>query len=210
MKITCLSDSHGLHRQITIPECDLILHAGDLTNVGEYEQLEDFNNWIGELGIPTILTPGNHDKTIPTDPSKARSILSNCEVLIDSETYFRGLKIYGSPWTPWFGGHYWVYNRRRGPSINDAWVKIPKDTDILITHGPPLRILDDVERAGPQGCEDLLRRVKQIKPRLHVFGHLHLQGGQKKYMFGSDTYFVNAAICNESYQPINPIITIDL
>jgi Icc-related predicted phosphoesterase len=197
-----------MHRKIEIPPCDLLIHAGDITNIGEYEQLEDFNNWVKELGIYTICIPGNHDKSLPDNP-EAQALLSNCELLIDSYTTFRGLKIYGSPWTPWFGGHYWVYNKRRGTDIKEVWKNIPDDTDILITHGPAYGTLDKVVDT-PKGCRDLLNRIREINLRAHIFGHLHLQGGQKKHLFGSNTWLVNASICTESYNPTNNPVIIDI
>lgn len=211
LRVVCISDTHAMEDELEMPDGDLLLHAGDITNKGEYDQLEKFNNWLENLDYERkICIPGNHDRTIPKYP-EASEILTNCDLLIDSFTSFRGFKIYGSPWTPWFGGHYWVYNRKRGLSINDAWIKIPEDTDILITHGPPYGILDSVPRVNEgQGCKDLLRAVRKIKPRLHVYGHLHLQGGQQKHMFGSNTTFVNASVCTEDYEPINPIVVVEL
>lgn len=209
-RIACIADTHGMHNRVEIPDCDLIIHAGDLSNVGEISQLESFNEWAGQQAVPVIATAGNHDKTIRRY-EETKELFTNCELLIDSSTIFNGLKIYGSPWSPWFGGEYWVYNAHRGEAIRKIWAKIPDDTDVLITHGPPRGILDRVPRvAEPQGCLDLLDRVRQVKPKLHVFGHLHSGGGQKKYLFGSDTVFVNASVCTESYDPVNPPIVVTI
>ena len=210
MKIVCISDTHGMEDQLQMPPGDLLIHAGDITNKGEISQLAKFNDWLRQQDYEKIVViPGNHDRSIPKD-KRASEILTHCDFLIDSSTSFRGLKIYGSPWTPWFGGHYWVYNRKRGPSINDAWVKIPNDTDILVTHGPPYGILDRVSRTiEGQGCKDLLRHVRRVKPKLHVFGHLHDNHGQK-FLHGSNILFVNATSCNEAYEPINPPIVVEL
>jgi len=221
MKICCISDTHGMHRAVKIPSCDLLIHAGDITNIGELEQLEDFNNWIAELGISTIAIPGNHDRSIPVY-HEAREILTNCNLLIDSEVIFNNLKIYGSPWTPAFG-YNWAYNRERGTDISKAWEAIPDDTDILITHGPPFGILDYVPRTNNyQGCKDLLKRVAEIRPKLHIFGHLHNNHGGKrldikerpngvfKPQAGINTRFINATTCNEAYEPINSPIIVEL
>lgn len=211
MKVVCISDTHAMEDELTMPSGDLLIHAGDMTNVGALDELMKFNRWLKGLDFEKkVVIPGNHDRTLFKFPD-VRQLLTNCDLLIDSYTHYRGFKIYGSPWTPWFGGHYWVWNAHRGPSIASIWQKIPLDTDILITHGPPKGILDHVPRtAEPQGCLDLYKRVLQVKPKLHVFGHLHSQGGQKRYMFASEIMFVNAAVCTESYEPTNEIVVVDI
>jgi Icc-related predicted phosphoesterase len=85
--------------------------------------------------------------------------LENSSVLVN------GLKIYGLPITPYFLGM--AFNKRRGDEIKKVWKKIPSDTDIPITHGPPFGILDK-----NVGCEELLAKVIKVKPKLHVFGHI--------------------------------------
>jgi len=209
LKVCCLADTHTLENRVYVPWCDLILHAGDITNTGELESLESFNEWCRKQTVPVICIPGNHDRSLPDQA--AREILTHCTLLLDSETTFNGYKIYGSPWTPWFGGHYWAFNKYRGKEIKEVWDKIPKDTDILITHGPPNGVLDRVPRTyTPQGCEELRTILNGMKLKLHVFGHLHLQGGIKWQDPNNRTWYVNAAVCNEAYEPINPITVIDI
>lgn len=209
MKVCCISDTHCMESSVRIPWCDLIVHAGDLTNLGELDMLSAFNEWARKQAVPVVCIPGNHDRSLPD--RAARGILRHCTLLVDEETTFNGYKIYGSPWTPWFGGEYWAFNKHRGEDIREVWRDIPKDTDILITHGPPMGILDKVPRtATPQGCADLRATVDGMHLKLHAFGHLHLQGGQKWQDPSNGTWFVNAAVCNEAYEPINPIVVIDI
>jgi Icc-related predicted phosphoesterase len=142
------------------------------------------------------------------------------EYLCDSGTEFGGLKIYGSPWTPEF--FQWAFMKKRGPELKAVWDKIPDDVDILITHGPPYGILDkvDLSSRGDEfkhaGCEDLLRRLEDIKPKLHVFGHIHSDGGKqliyKRPGHGSEnnTLCVNASIMDEDYNPVNRPVDIEL
>jgi Icc-related predicted phosphoesterase len=88
---------------------------------------------------------------------------------------------------------------------------IPNDTDVLITHGPPNEIRDFVNNwrqpVRNVGCELLRFRVEQIKPLLHVFGHIHEAYGVE---YKNNTFYVNASTCTEGYRPTNKPIIIDL
>ena len=217
-KFCCISDTHSMHDEIKIPECDFILHAGDFTNIGEVVDILSFNTWAGKQKVPVICIAGNHDRSFQLDPP-VKELLTNVIYLEDSVTFIHHaekiFKVYGSPWTPWFGGEYWAFNAHRGEEIKAKWDLIPDDTDILITHGPAYGQVDYVQKRPSQlhsvGCQDLLDRIKKLKNlKLHVGGHLHLCGGQQSGKFGMQTIFVNASVCNESYNPINPILVIDL
>jgi len=117
------------------------------------------------------------------------------------------LKFWGSPITPWFFN--WAFNRHRGAPIRRHWDKIPGDTEILITHGPPAGILDRNSAGEPTGCEDLRLTVDRIKPRLHIFGHIHEAYGVEEH---DGTIFVNACQLDERYrlahEPV--VITLDI
>jgi Icc-related predicted phosphoesterase len=120
-----------------------------------------------------------------------------------------GLKIYGSPWQPRFFD--WAFNLNRGPEMAEKWKLIPDETNILITHGPPNGILDEVPRAyGSEnaGCEELRKRIQDLPDlKLHVFGHIHCGYGMHKE---AGVTFINASNCDESYKPSQPPIVIDL
>jgi hypothetical protein len=109
--------------------------------------------------------------------------------LEDESAIVAGVKIYGSPWQPYFGG--WAFNLRRGEPLAAMWAKIPDNTDILVTHSPPEGILDRNRWGEPCGCRDLLARVREVQPRLHIFGHIHEAAGQSH---DAGTTFVNAAV----------------
>ncbi len=117
--------------------------------------------------------------------------------LQDSSVKIEGITFYGSPWTPTFFD--WHFMADRGPVINEKWNKIPEGIDVLITHGPPATILDNV-RGVPQGCSDLLERILQINPKYNVFGHIHEGYGITKR---NSTIFINASVCDGRYRPIN-------
>ena len=95
----------------------------------------------------------------------------------------------------------------RGNPITEVWNKIPDDTDILITHGPPMYVLDKTVRGEHVGCYDLASKVSRLDLKLHVFGHIHLMHGTEHI---NGTTFVNASTCDEQYQPVNKPIVIDL
>ncbi|GAB4027137.1 metallophosphatase domain-containing protein [Spirosoma koreense] len=194
MRIVCISDTHSLHRQLAIPNGDILIHAGDLTSNGEKSTVLDFNEWLGELPHPyKIVVPGNHDYGFGEDGAGHESLLTNAIYLNNSSVTIEGLRIWGSPVSPIspkFGIH-GIYAIRRGSAINEYWQRIPANTDILVTHCPPYGILDKNEVGSEEGCKDLLKAVKKrIKPRLHVFGHIHSGYG---HVLLEGIQYVNAA-----------------
>lgn len=125
--------------------------------------------------------------------------------LNDSGTTIDGIKVWGSPVTPWFFS--WAFNKRRGEGIRKHWNLIPTDTDLLITHGPPYGILDAVINQRRTGCKDLLQKVQEVKPKVHVFGHIHESYGVQKTM---GTQFINCCLLNESYELVNKPVTFEI
>ena len=211
MDITCISDTHNMLDQVILPETSVLIHAGDACGRGTDIELADFNAELGELvdlyGIERVVfIPGNHDM-ICQDKAASQAILTNVtDYLIDEAVVINGVKIYGSPWQPEF--HDWAFNLPRGPALAHIWSKIPDDTDILVTHGPPKGHGGWVIRDGEDaGCEDLLKRIEVVKPKYHIFGHIHEGYGITK---NDHTTFVNASICNHKYRPINKPIVISI
>ena len=151
-----------------------------------------------------IFVPGNHDVLFEKDLKRCKELLgSGVTVLLDEMVTIEGLKIYGSPWTPRFCD--WAFNLDRG-ELGDKWKWIPDDLDVLITHGPPQGILDADEIGKECGCGELLAELPRIKPKLHVFGHLHHGYG---VLQRGGTTFVNACICNDDDKPVNkPLVAI--
>jgi hypothetical protein len=135
--------------------------------------------------------------------------LEDGSIEIVSDEFSRPIKIYGSPWQPEF--YNWAFNLpRNGEVLKEKWDEIPNDTDILITHGPPHGIRDFVvDRSGASqvGCELLRERVDELKPLMHIFGHIH---GAYGVAYIKETVFINACICTERYDPINKPLVFDL
>jgi len=209
MKIVCISDNHGRHKKIkNIPEGDVLVHAGDVTSSGKIEMLDNFNKWLGELPHKhKIIIAGNHDWCFAREHRLiAREMISNATYLEDSEIIIDGVKFYGSPWQPEFCD--WAFNLPRGESLAKVWNRIPDDTNVLITHGPPYGILDLNLDDEPCGCEDLLNKIMSLsKLKCHIFGHIHEGYGIKEEL---GVKFINASSCNFEYQPINKPIVIDI
>ena len=177
MKIVCISDTHARHHLSTVPDGDILVHAGDLTSHGDLEDVESFDRWLGTLPHRhKVVICGNHDFCFQNQADRARARITNAIYLEDTGCEIEGLTFYGSPWQPWYGG--WAFNLPRGEALAEKWAMIPDRLDILITHGPPEGILDTTNRGDRAGCRDLLLRVWEVKPRLHVFGHIHEAAGR--------------------------------
>ena len=217
MRITFISDTHTKHRQLELPGGDLLIHAGDLMNSGysQYE-IKDFCKWFEAQDYDNcVFIAGNHDRLFEDEPELVKEIVDEHGVdylqdneLVIGEEWETGVKIWGSPWQPEF--YNWAFNLPRcGDALKKKWDAIPKDTDILITHGPPQGHLDV---SGPPynepnlGCELLRVKVDEQPPKIHVFGHIH---GSWGYKFHNGTHFINAAVLNEGYEVVNKPLTID-
>ena len=210
MKIVCLSDTHNRHELIAVPEGDILIHAGDATGRGTIDEIIAFNDWFANLPHQyKIFVAGNHDRLFETSNRFARTLLdSSIHYLQDSSIEIENLKIYGSPWQPRFFD--WAFNLTRGAELAEKWRLIPNEVDILITHGPPFGILDEVPRRffiENAGCEELRKRVEEIQPKLHIFGHIHCGYGTAEE-FG--VRFINASNCDENYEPTNPPLVFEI
>ena len=192
-KIVCISDTHGRHERIKIPYGDLLIHAGDFTDTGTMWEIEEFNRFLGKLPHQyKIVVAGNHDFTLETNPEKARAALTNCIYLQDSEVTIESLRIYGSPWQPAYSDLPSAFTLVRGRQMKEKWDLIPQGIDLLVTHAPPYGICD-----GPPsgewhgGCDELRKAVARVKPKFHIFGHVHAGYGRAD---ADGISFINAAL----------------
>jgi Icc-related predicted phosphoesterase len=177
MRIVAVSDTHGCHRRVAVPPGDILVHAGDLTMTGSLQDVAEFNDFLGKLPHPhKIVIAGNHDWCFQRKPEKARALLTNAVYLQDEAVTVEGIRFYGSPWQPWF--YDWAFNLPRGRALADKWALIPEGTDVLVTHGPPRGFGDRTFDGRHEGCDDLLERVRRIRPKVHIFGHIHEAAGR--------------------------------
>lgn len=217
MRLVFTSDTHGQHRGLIVPECDVFFHCGDMSGRGEYSIYDDLVIWI-EKNDPAanyVFIPGNHDVTFESDEETARSFFDrpNVRVLIDQGCVIDGLKVWGSPWTLRF--YDWAFNADRGDQIQKHWNKIPQDIDVLLTHGPaygygdfiPGRRMSPFDAPGVTerngglhvGCSQLLARLTDVSPRIHAYGHIH-EGAGVSTIIETGTLSVNAAFLDGRYR----------
>lgn len=214
MRIVFVSDIHGLHDRIEIPEGEILIHAGDMTSMGKMNEVAAVGVWLRKMKErfrAVVCVAGNHDWLFEKNRTLALSLLNGIggglSYLQDDGAEVEGLRVYGSPQTPWFLN--WAFNVQRG-KLKPYWDKIPEGLDILVTHGPPMGILDQsAPHLGSEhiGDQELLDAVERTKPKIHVFGHIHGSAGKIRY---ENTTFINASICNESYSPVNPPQVVDI
>ena len=210
LRLVGISDTHSYHRKVNVPDGDVLIHGGDISWRGEMTIIEDFAAWMKEQPHKhKVAIFGNHETlAYPEKKGQAISFLKEAGVhyLEDSFVEIEGVKFYGSPYTPTFGS--WAFMLPRH-LLKEKWKLIDPDVVVLITHGPPFGILDWVPRGTHAGCEELLARIRELpKLKAMISGHLHSNGGQVIEKDG--VIFGNAAICNESYDPIQSPIVINL
>ena len=201
MKFTVISDTHRKHHDVEMGSGDVLLHCGDFSGRGTLAEVTEFNTWLGNLDYThKIIIAGNHDFLFERDPVLARSLITNAIYLEDESVEIEGVKIYGSPWQPWF--YDWAFNLKRGAALAEKWALIPEDTDILITHGPPMGIGDITSEGEHAGCEDLLKRIHELNIKYHCFGHIHEDYGRWEK---DGKTFINASNCDLNYKIANSI-----
>ena len=218
MKIVSFSDTHNLHEKVILPECDISIFAGDFSGRGNRLETFHFFKWYSKQTQCRfkVATIGNHD--ICFDPShnnethghnwlqSIKDRFNNIIILNNTSVDIEGVKIWGSPYTPWYHGERWGFNVRRD-EIHNIWNLIPKNTDIVVTHGPVRGILDTTIRGDKVGCVSLYKKIKYVKPKYHICGHIHEAYGVKK---DGATTFINCAVVNMDYDVKNKPIEFEI
>jgi Icc-related predicted phosphoesterase len=227
MIVECISDLHGHYP--TLEGGDLLIVAGDLTGRDTNGEVKEFFFWLNlQKYTRKIFIAGNHDNSIQQDPFMLNDY-PNTSYLCDSGTEFEGLKIWGSPWTKTFEGmnpHCKAFTCETEEKLAEKWALIPNDIDILVTHGPPKGTLDLIGKMSLQeenifsGSLSLRKRLATVRPKFHIFGHVHESYGKirfpvcidldKKEMPVYYTNFINCSYVNEHYEPVNKPIRIIL
>ena len=217
-RITFISDTHNKHKQITsdLLGGDILIHSGDISSMGRNHEIKDFCEWFNNIEGYThkIFIAGNHDWGFQDNVEETMQIVNSYktidylqdDLLMVGEDHDEMIKIYGSPWQPEF--YNWAFNLPRdGWELGQKWSDIPTDTDILITHGPAFGYVDKVIGSPDNlGCEQLRDKIKTIKPKIHVCGHIHSGRG---IVLNDGTLYINASVLDERYHYTQTPFTID-
>lgn len=203
MKIIAISDTHNKHKELfhlQTEKADVIIHAGDATGMGTISEVGSFLEWFNSLKAELkIFVPGNHDILFEKDPHVAEAMLKSypgITPLIDKSITFKGYKFYGMPWMPIF--YDWAFMAKdNGPKMKAKVNAIPDDTDIVITHCPSFMIGDFTMRRARVGSQTLREKLEKVKPKLHVWGHIHYDAGLHALPWGG--IGINAAVLDEQY-----------
>jgi predicted phosphohydrolase len=184
--IVAISDTHNHHQKVKLPKGDILR-----------DDTISFLKWFsGQPHTTKIFIAGNHDFYAERHPVLFRELVpDNVHYLYNESVIAQGLKIWGSPYTPYYGGL--AFNKKRGKDSKAIWDQMPSGIDILITHGPPYGVLDHTFKYTHVGCEELKAKVDEVKPRYHIFGHIHEQPGIEKI---DGTTYMNATQVNLFYQ----------
>lgn len=218
MKLVVISDTHSLHEEMKyeIPDGDVLIHCGDICNRGTTREVIYFMEWFESHPHKSkIFIAGNHDfimqrkdDTVINALKKYQTPGTNLYYLEDSHCVIDNIKFWGSPWTPQFGN--WSFMKWRGTSMAEVWAKIHDDTNVLITHGPPMTdsFIDRTIYGNEQvGCEELSKRLLEL-PNLkyNFFGHIH--EGYGDFIHPSGVELHNASVCTLRYSPSNKPIEV--
>ena len=213
MKIVAISDQHG--HLPNIPECDLLIVAGDQCPDGFgglfARHFPDRQaHWFENVWLPwrekqparhCVLTWGNHDYCGLLDAGfRHRSWRENTDIIVDAEVEFEGARIWLTPWSNQFMD--WAF-MKQPQELAEIYAKIPEDIDILVSHQPPIatntRVVDgrgDIDI----GSVELGEAIDRVKPRIVICGHIHFAHG--KYVRGT-TEIYNVSVVNERYEMVH-------
>lgn len=210
LKVVIISDTHNNHSKLLLPKGDILIHCGDFTFYSKDKEITAFVDWLKSTDFKyKIVIAGNHERTLDFNftkkPSKVKEYLkANCYYLENELLEIEGLKIFGTPLQPIHCNM--GFNRNDNERLKSFSI-IPSGVDILITHSPPFGILDTIYNGSHVGDKVLLSELDRIRPRFHLFGHIHESNGKEEV---NETLFINAAICDLRYSPVNSYHLIEL
>ncbi len=202
MKLTVISDTHMRHEELGALSGDVLIHCGDVLDLfdSQADDLDRVDDWFGTLDFDLILCiGGNHDFAL-----QERKRLRNAVYLEDQSYAYNGVNFYGSPWVPDLPHH--AFHADEG-TRKEKWALIPEETDVLITHSAPFGTLDQSRHGRKLGCPFLPVHVDRVKPRYHLFGHVHASGGIVRSGSRMD---LNASCYANANEPLRAIHKIEI
>ena len=231
MKISFISDTHTnmydeSRNELLLEGGDILCFTGDIMSTGYNEgELIHFLKWFSKQSFTyKIFIAGNHDRYLEKYSVLAEEIISNYKkdgvvYLKNSSFEYGGIKFYGTPHQPYFCG--WAFNVPDSKKLLNIYQMIPDDTDILLTHCPPYGVLDQShqpkyhnitgeDHLGSSELREVLDEKKKnnVMPKVVAFGHIHGDGG--KMIKIEETIYINGSLCDEMYDPVNDIVSIDI
>ena len=194
MKILHVSDTHN--SQPKLPECDILVHSGDLTILGGEQELMRGIQWLSEQPAKyKILVPGNHDLFLDADHLHGGTNEEIVAMVTDTENmgvsvYTQGsVEVEGivfgcSSYQPQFMG--WGFNVSYQEQLASFSDVLKGQPDVLVTHCPPSYILDINRQNYHCGSTALSEALYshntlgwQNNLKMHLFGHIHESNGTK-------------------------------
>lgn len=215
MRVACLADLHGFLPDV--PQCDLLLLGGDLCPVTDHEVHAQadwldgpFRTWLERVPAEEIAgIAGNHDFVFERAPGLLPADLPWVYLQDHDATLDCGLKVWGTPWTPWFFD--WAFNAPRADSegfLAKLFATVPGDADLLLIHGPPKGFGDRTVGGDHVGSAAQLELIERVAPKACVFGHIHEARGVWEH---GATTLVNASAVDLEYRPREaPVVVLDL
>lgn len=207
MRIVAFGDTHTKHHDLKLPKGDVLIFAGD----GEFRHVMDvihFNDWLSGLKYELIVAiAGNHDFYCEKFPNQVKDYLTKAVYLKD-EPYIlpNKMTLWGSPMTRTFLN--WAFMDSEENLERYYWSKIPKDADILLTHGPAFGHRDIAHPGGEHlGSKSLAKRIDRLKIPYVICGHIHGGYGVEKT---KDTTYINCSVLNEDYKLVNQPVVFDV
>jgi predicted phosphodiesterase len=213
MKLTVISDIHGLFNNLILKKGETLIIAGDFSIEGQEEEFKRFIKWLDKQKFKNkIVVGGNHDGYIYNNEKAKQKLKQYCIYLENEGTKLNNINFWGSPYTPRF--NYWFFMKERGKELKENWDLVPNNTNVLIGHGMPYGILDNTSYPNGDigqnvGDFDLLNKIKHLSNlKIYIGGHLHLNGG--KIYIKNNIQFINASVVNEDYELTNKPIIIEI
>eukprot|EP00450_Noctiluca_scintillans_P016776 CAMPEP_0194513232 /NCGR_PEP_ID=MMETSP0253-20130528/45442_1 /TAXON_ID=2966 /ORGANISM="Noctiluca scintillans" /LENGTH=252 /DNA_ID=CAMNT_0039356769 /DNA_START=10 /DNA_END=768 /DNA_ORIENTATION=- len=202
LRLVCISDTHNKHRTLSVPDGDVLIHAGDFTLYGREDHARDFDAWLADLPHKVkLVVVGNHENNAPWH-KRIQEMLPHATVLRETSiTLPDGPRIFGTDF-------YWPCNGQ-----NPYFDLIP-EVDVLIAHGPAYGCVDG-DAKKPQGCKALLSTVRRVRPQVLVSGHVHFGHGvvTLQHDDSASTLMVNAANCGSGKDErclVHPAVVVDI
>jgi len=188
MKIVAVSDLHNIRP--SLPDGDILVIAGDATMSGTHSEITEFGRWLHKINHKfeyVLFTPGNHDFYFERWQKESIVIDENIFFVINDTVRINGINFWLSPYSNQFGA--WAFMKRE-ENLTKIWSQIPGDTDVIVTHGPPKNVQDFTIGNVNVGSRSLLEKALEIKPKYHIFGHIHEAYGQSTILGNKDKKYL--------------------